>query len=381
MGTLALEQVKSMKRKVNPVITLLLITLLFGFVFLLQVSAACLGMNGKIDETNANDSIYLQLQQESSPLKPEPDDYENMLEKLQDTELFKYYEIYGQPLWVEGKLFDEVSDHELPCVQIGENVAEDFGIETEAGRNFAGTDFVFDWKGSIPVILGHTYNGQIELGTRFQGEYLYDTYDFIVIGILKENSRIDLGFKSYLLDESAIMPSFAIADVTGFTDGMKIHYANKTSGVIRTSSGAWKDVERCIKEIVNHSPSGNYSWYSNSVRINFRQMFGIDVISLMILCIAGILLITVFYLFMICRKMRSGELTWKTNRRNILWQVVIYIVLSAAQLPVLKGTIYFIGFRLPYFVTPLTVLAILFAIDIIAYFWAGRMKSGHVLHL
>ena len=232
-----------------------------------------------------------------------------MLEKLQDTELFKYYEIYGQPLWVEGKLFDEVSDHELPCVQIGENVAEDFGIETEAGRNFAGTDFVFDWKGSIPVILGHTYNGQIELGTRFQGEYLYDTYDFIVIGILKENSRIDLGFKSYLLDESAIMPSFAIADVTGFTDGMKIHYANKTSGVIRTSSGAWKDVERCIKEIVNHSPSGNYSWYSNSVRINFRQMFGIDVISLMILCIAGILLITVFYLFMICRKMRSGELT------------------------------------------------------------------------
>ena len=95
MGTLALEQVKSMKRKVNPVITLLLITLLFGFVFLLQVSAACLGMNGKIDETNANDSIYLQLQQESSPLKPEPDDYENMLEKLQDTELFKYYEIYA----------------------------------------------------------------------------------------------------------------------------------------------------------------------------------------------------------------------------------------------------------------------------------------------
>lgn len=312
-------------------------------------------------------NIYLRLQQESSPLKEARDEYESMLTQLRGSEAFTYYEIYGQPLTVEENFFGELSDS-VPCVQISKNVTNDFGLEVVSGRTFGNTDFLYDGTGSIPVILGNTYNGKIDPGTQFEGEYLYDTYQFTVIGILGENSRIDLGFKSYLLDESVIMPSFELSDTANFTDGMKIHYANKTSGAAKASSEMRNDIPDCINEIVNSSQSGRYSWYTSSARINFRQMVGIDAINLAVMSITGILLTAGVYLFLICKKMKSVRFVWKITGTDILCQAVIYLALTTVLLPVLNSVTYLIGFRLHYFVTIFSVLVILLVIDLLAYF-------------
>ena len=126
--------------------------------------------------------------------------------------------------------------YDLAAVQIGPDVLKDFGVALQEGRAFQPTDYVLGEDKRIPVIIGADWSGTLKTGDSFEAEYLYDTYQFDVVGILQSQSMIYMTNRIYLLDQDIIMPSFAVTDEALITDGLKIHYANKASGVMKVQN-------------------------------------------------------------------------------------------------------------------------------------------------
>ncbi len=242
--------------------------------------------------------IYISLQHESMPFDISVHDFEAFQKELLNDNYYDYYEIYGQPLLLENEIFRDQENSNITdegqyvvdSVQIGKNVCKDFEINVRKGRNFEEADYMIDSEKKVPVLVGNDMAVNLEIGDTFSVEYLYDTYECMVIGILKPDSMLYMTNKIYLLDNRIIMPSFNISDESNVTDGIKIHYANKVSGIIKVEKGKEKQAIEYLESCIANTSTGKYSWYSTLLDVNLRQMFHVGIYDILFINIAVLIL-------------------------------------------------------------------------------------------
>lgn len=341
----------------------------FLLLFFLIICFIALGMSFKIlrlDSEISNISkgnIYIQLQHESNPISIDKHQYQKILEKLYENNLFTYYEIYEQPIDVEKKTIDDLLkldyisyDERLQSVQIGQNVIEDFDFKLENGRLFTNDDYILNDRKDIPIILGSAYNEVWNIGTRFIGNYLYDTYSFYVVGILEKETEIDISTKHFLLDNYIIMPSFSV--VNELTEGLKIHYANKTSGMIKSLYGNEGSIFKYLEKNIDDNEAGIYSFYSSSLKSNFKTLFYLD-LNFFIVFFIIMSIIIVFIYFNFLKKLIIKRKSYMSV------QILSLIVAVFLNFFVARAVVYLIGIKLNYFIPIVAVITIMILLNII----------------
>lgn len=226
--------------------------------------------------------IYINLQHEDNPVKVELQVFKNIHQSLvtTNTDIFSYYEIYEQPLFIQPEtelFYDEMitDPNQIDCIQISENVQSDFGFSLLNGRIFSDGDYEYNGHNNIPVILGYSYADFYSIGDSFQGNYLFDTYNFHIIGFLDKGCYINLAIKTILVDDCFIIPSFNITNAVDITDGLKIHYANKTSGHLKVFEDNYQEAYDYVKTAISDTEAGEYSVDLSSSDYGFRIDFGI----------------------------------------------------------------------------------------------------------
>lgn len=274
-------------------------------------------------------NVYISIQHESNPL--DLPDTVNTLENfrlihnaLKRNDSFTYYEIYTQSLFNNENQIIAYDDSTwelstecdgILCAQISENVQFDFKFGTENGRLFIRDDFLIERGKNIPVLLGSEYNGVYEIGVIIPAEYLFSAFNFEVIGFLENNTEITLPMGSVTLDKYIIMPSFEFIDAPSSNQEyvtQKIHYANKTSGILKVNSNEYNQAINSLQELIDKSEVGEYSYYSSSPEKNMLQ-HGIDVHILYPVCISLTILVSVLT-FIVSLKYYKTSTTWRELR-------------------------------------------------------------------
>lgn len=238
------------------------------------------GIGESIDEKH----VYFDLQQESSPFSVPLEKYRELYARLCNDSAYDYYECYLQyldrlPASLE---FFDCETQELTencqgalCIQISENLQNDSHFECYAGRLLKGEDYQFR-GGTIPIILGYEYVDLFQLGSQFTATYLYNVYTFEVVGILEKDSMIQNSMQIIYLDKYIIMPSFNVLELPENTDGIQIHYANKTSGLAVSEKDDFAYVSNDIKQLLSVAECGDYSMNISPVKYFIKGKTGIN---------------------------------------------------------------------------------------------------------
>lgn len=261
-----------------------------------------------LEKQRLGERIECALQHEENPEKVDLTAFYNLYNDLQN---FVYLEIYNQPLdvfWNGRKHFDSYTNElsknpdRVACLQVSKNVVQKYQLKIDTGRMWKDTEFVLE-DHRIPVILGNGYSGIYEIGDVFEAEYLYESYDFSVIGFFERNSMIYTGRSGFInVDQSIVMPSFSVQENVLPTDGLKMHYANKTSGIIELDRGSYINDYRKLEDKLNLSGCGNYSLGLYPLYAHFQNFYGVSVYSafglltvLWIIC--GVMIVYLFHQF------------------------------------------------------------------------------------
>jgi hypothetical protein len=208
-------------------------------------------------------------------------------------------------------------------IQISENVQNDFNISVAAGRKFLPEDFSLSKGQPIPVLMGSEYANFYSLGDTFSAYYLYSPFTFNIIGFLDTSCEISISVGSTHLDKYIIMPSFSFIDPpesdTEYIT-QKIHLANRTSGIVRTTEDNFESGWRQIELLLKNSEVGNYSWTSSSIEKNLF-IKGYDIRVLIPLCIFGSGLFSILGLLLI-----KKYLTFKPCSYSVLRTISVSFV-------------------------------------------------------
>lgn len=252
-----------------------------------------------------NQNVYFKLQQMTSPFNVPLENYFELYSQLCNNSKFDYYECYLQYLekLPESQYFYNYENESLQknceaalCIQISENLQNTNHLKCYAGKLFAEKDFQYV-DATIPIILGYEYRNLFEIGSCFSAIYLYDTYTFEVIGILEKDSRIYNMTSNIYLDKYIIMPSFNVLQITPETetDGTRIHYANKTSGLLVTSKNHFTEISNYITQLLSNTECGNYSIDISPIEYIIIEKIGIDIRKLIFYLFLILLIFNIFY--------------------------------------------------------------------------------------
>ncbi len=255
------------------------------------------------DKSQDGETVYISLQQESNPFNIPLANYEKLYEKLTGSKDFSYYECYMQ--YLEGlpkeKSFFDYEDGTFKngadtaqCVQVSQNLQSQVNLSCAEGRLFEEIDFEYA-NGTIPVLAGYGYQDSMSVGSEFTAAYLYQEYKFQVVGILSENAGIDTLDKNIDLDEYIVMPSFSLSAADEETDAMKIHYANKTSGVAICNREEFRENWKMIESFLSESECGEYTMNITPMRYNIQAKTGIGIVGWTVLL--GILFVLIMGIY------------------------------------------------------------------------------------
>lgn len=126
------------------------------------------------------------------------------------------------------------------------------------------------------------------------------------------------------------MPSFEVDDDVPITNGLKIHYANKTSGIVRLDINKVDYFHSFIEPLFSSADAGEYSWTVRPNTLQFKELFGIDLeifrVIILLICFVFIFLAgLIIYKF--------PNIGWDNNCKkylnNVLRAIIIFIVASA----------------------------------------------------
>ncbi len=257
--------------------------LVFSVFIFFQWNLYLLQRSDRLERKRLRGFVECSLQHESDPMQTELADFKRLYESLNE---YRYMEIYGQPLdFLENgrEHFDEYTGQwtktaeRVKAMQVSPNVLEEFRLTVAQGRSWEEKELLLENQGQkIPVILGAGYSGIYETGDAFEAKYLYDPYEFTVIGFLKPGSTIYTGRGGLTnLDSVILLPSFCVTEKYPVTDGLKIHYANKTSGYIKLGQEMYLEEYQEIKQLANNAGAGAYSFNLSPFSAFFRNRFGI----------------------------------------------------------------------------------------------------------
>ena len=215
-----------------------------------------------------SNETYISIQHESNPLKESDSEllqqkFINLNENLKNISSIKYYEFYNQPLFYE--------ENQISSIQLGLNLQDDMALQVEVGRLFNESDYVFESEKPIPVILGSKFQDYFEINDQFEMEYLFAKYAFQVIGFLTPDSTITL-IDKYYLDNFILMPSGHFMNKTETEEqaySQLIHNANKVSGILKLQDDNLVKGCNDVKNLLNNAEVGEFSFYSNSVILDY----------------------------------------------------------------------------------------------------------------
>lgn len=208
---------------------------------------------------------YINIQHETNPLELQDtaetlEQFKRLYEQLRQTP-YTYYEIYQQPL-----LLAEPGGR-LPCLQISQNVQDDFGLTLSEGRLLNEDDFLIEKDERIPAIMGSNYKALLSVGDCFTAEYLFSDFNFEVIGFLDEGSALSISTSFVDLNGAVVIPSFAFLDLPASEREyvtQKIHCANKTSGKIKVMQEDFAEAYGAVRQLLTDSAVGSYSFAFSS---------------------------------------------------------------------------------------------------------------------
>lgn len=279
--------------------------------------------------------IYFSIQHEGNPLAVRDiSQFQAVVKALSEIENSVYYEIYHQPLYQRDNSTGVLDINTLSAVQISKNVQTDFKINLWAGRKFVDSDFLISDR-IIPIVIGYDLKDNFSIGDHFCAEYLFDDYEFVVVGILAQNSNIEISNGSYLLGDYIVMPNFEILDDRMSTKGIKIHYADKSSGKIGTKIENGNYVLKEIERITKHTEVGTYSFYTTMADANLRIMTGLGIKEIAILDVIGILLLTavLLFLYQTMKEYRKRKIVWLNIAAGILAVLIMKFMTQMLDVP------------------------------------------------
>ncbi len=275
--------------KALKAIKLVLMSFVLAIIIFLILCCDYLGTLLRISqsEKNINDGyVIYSIQHEDNPLDKDLESFKELHKLLIEDNGYKYFEIYKQYLEMPnqkglfyeegtGKLLDQCAG--ISCIQISEDMIDNCEIIISDGTSFISDDFIYKKNEVIPVLMGKEYSSLYCIGDIFEAEYLFDKYKFKIIGFLSDASNIRMASYNIILDKYIVMPSFSIDANVSITDGLKIHYANKTSGIIRLSETNINKFYTDIVPLLENVKTGNYSWTVTPTEIQYKDMFNISI--------------------------------------------------------------------------------------------------------
>lgn len=186
----------------------------------------------------------------------------NTCKELNSNKKYSFYEFINQHVSVKQKDFPyefyyyhDDTDKMLNAIQVSDGFFNTFQLALEAGSKFSAEDYFGDGKTEIPVILGNAYKNFYSVGDRIESvEYLYKNYDFLVVGILKENSYYINQGNTKLLDYMMVMPSriYLNDPLPNTVDYMSQFalYTQKTDGVfVLDNEQSFADMSTWVHEV------------------------------------------------------------------------------------------------------------------------------------
>lgn len=251
------------------VFSFLFLSSLYGFIYTNHI------IKMDMPPYRLSNETYISIQHESNPLKQSNSElfqqkFLNLNKNLKKISSTKYYEFYNQPLFYE--------ENQISSIQLGLNLQDDMKLQVESGRLFNKSDYVFKSEKPIPVILGSKFQDYFQINDQFEMEYLFAKYTFQVIGFLTPNSTITL-IDKYYLDNFILMPiGYFInkAETEEQAYSQLIHNANKVSGILKLQGDNLVKVYNDVKTLLNNSEVGEFSFYSNSIILDY-MIQGIDI--------------------------------------------------------------------------------------------------------
>lgn len=311
-------------------IILISIHLLIAFVGLYKTNSA--------QESVDKKHVYFELQQESSPFDVPLENYVHFYSQLCNNLGFEYYECYLQYLETssESENFFDYETETLQkgcdavlCVQISENLQNRNHFECYRGRLFDTKDFQY-YGGTIPVILGYEYRDVYQIGFQFTAIYLYQTYNFEVVGILDKDSMIQNPGATILLDKYVIMTGFNVCSMPQENAGITIHYANKTSGCLVAPIEKFTETSNYIKQLLLDQKCGYYTIDVFPVKYNVIEKTGFDIVSFII----GLLIIFLVFHILYYRHI-------KKTKKYIIKNRILFVCAELAGTGLLFLTMYY----------------------------------------
>ena len=223
----------------------------------------------------------------------------------------------------------------LDAMQIDEETWNYFDLSCSEGRTFTTSDYSGNSAKHIPVILGHNYYDDYELGDKIECSYLYNKVILEVVGFLQTGTEIF----DFNCDDYIIMPALRLSEIDDLWDEttQKILYAQKNNGKIINISGSSGIVEnQQIKEI--------------SKELNLKYaLLGYDNIAT--LWIYAIFIIELLVLFgMIQLEERFSIIGWNNVAYNlcsiVIATILFYRVASISDYLLLSRSVLFVVFCL-----------------------------------
>lgn len=156
--------------------------------------------------------------------------------------------------------------------------------------------------------MGNLYSSIYKLEDTFIFTYLYDDYTFKVVGFLEKGSQIDSFDYPIDLDKYIVMPSFTIEDNVEITDGLKIHYANKTSGIIEVLEDNKEIFYSFVRPLLENADVGTYTWSIRPMEYAFEEKFGTN-IEIFQEIVWGIVFLTFLYEIWLIKKL--SKIAWR----------------------------------------------------------------------
>lgn len=128
----------------------------------------------------------------------------------------------------------------------------------DEGEGFEKKDYLLSASEKVPIILGHNYKKDVNLGETFTLNYLEKNLEFYVKGFFEEGLCIKSNNMVTCLDNYICMPSFACTEMYG-TERENFmfcvrHYLQKNQGYIKyTDSYELADIEKKLIHYIDDS--------------------------------------------------------------------------------------------------------------------------------
>lgn len=152
----------------------------------------------------------------------------------------------------------------------------------------------------MPIILGSEYKGVYNVGDTLLGEYLFTKQEFIVVGIMEENSYVNNGWGLKTLNRYILMPMFNCTYNSSTNEDYYFqirHYINKTTGFLRIPSAAsYQELKGVVGKLSQDSGLTGFTALSTdpvgSVQVGFMTINGKA--NALLIMVAALLLLIIF---------------------------------------------------------------------------------------